>query len=554
MVNSNNNSKIKGITPKNQLQQRESHVVKAFQWAAFDDTRTINFVSPSEKIVLPSGLASGSQYMNSELSSSLVVSGVVRKGIADSWIQPITASTFSPFLDSGGGLSAVDGKSTADPFYVSGSPVQTVGEGFSQPLWSKTKIEIDMTCNGTSQHQIHNKDGTNNNYPMSYWNNVTKKYEGIGSGLNFDNFYTRTPTAASLIQILENHTIGFSHGMDAGGFPTGDTNNENLLSYGTPISNWGFPYHAKFQPTASQLVPMSSYINRPFLVEKIAYEFSGTFRCNNTNNAATSNGSISTFFILNQRKPFGTTIPNLQTIMWHAGGNATPQLTVTGANIPASYNGTLAPNTVMDLVTWMQVSVLRAVDTANFVTKLSRELNVVTSVVGVREWSGRFTMSGAVKSPVAATVISDPQNWAFDVASTDNTLIANTRVTATRSGLPIANGRDWLNSVQQNPVVNTITDPNANWSSNLLSGYSKTNPYLLLPTDNLTFGWQVPLNVQVFNSSSLYVWTYTGDGPQLSFTGPGKIVLYGSYLDHGTENHSEDSFTQMTVAVHEVIK
>lgn len=90
-----------------------------------------------------------------------------------------------------------------------------------------------------------------------------------------------------------------------------------------PVSTFGFPFHPKFYATGSQTLDVNSLIDRPFLVEKIAYEFRAnlyesasiqTFQGGSPTTSASYGSESSytqsayiniptpTFFILNQRK------------------------------------------------------------------------------------------------------------------------------------------------------------------------------------------------------------------------------------------------------------
>ena len=90
-----------------------------------------------------------------------------------------------------------------------------------------------------------------------------------------------------------------------------------------PVSTFGFPFHPKFYATGSQTLDVNGLIDRPFLVEKIAYEFRAnlyesasiqTFQGGSPTTSASYGSESSytqsayiniptpTFFILNQRK------------------------------------------------------------------------------------------------------------------------------------------------------------------------------------------------------------------------------------------------------------
>ena len=95
---------------------------------------------------------------------------------------------------------------------------------------------------------------------------------------------------------------------------------EGSLAFGdsgfmSPTDAFGFPFHPKYHATGSQTLKASSLVDRPFLVEKIVYEFSGSSDFavpavafekgrEERQHYETTGG---TFFILNQRKCANTT-------------------------------------------------------------------------------------------------------------------------------------------------------------------------------------------------------------------------------------------------------
>src|SRR5690606_12977348 len=83
-----------------------------------------------------------------DFSTSLYQAGALKKGVGDNLAHFTPGQSFQPFRDLDN--PAADAKSTGDEFYATGSKVDEVGPGFSQPLWSKTKIEIDLSVDGSS--------------------------------------------------------------------------------------------------------------------------------------------------------------------------------------------------------------------------------------------------------------------------------------------------------------------------------------------------------------------------------------------------------------------
>jgi hypothetical protein len=85
-------------------------------------------------------------------------------------------------------------------------------------------------------------------------------------------------------------------------------------------------------------------------------------------------------------------------------------------------------------------------------------------------------------------------------------------------------------------------------------------PYLLLPSDNLIFGWQLPtmpnlcsVDGNTFSLSPNIESNHTL-GPELTFaTHPSKITLYGSYISEGQEVHDTINQPLTSNAIHEII-
>lgn len=125
-----------------------------------------------------------------------------------------------------------------------------------------------------------------------------------------------------------------------------------------PVTTFGFPYHPKFHATSSQTFNVSTVIDRPFLVEKMVYEFKAnvyesasiqTFYGGNTT-VSTSYGPANsylqpayiniptpTFFILNQRKcNFPEIIENELNVVSIADSSGSANFAYT-ASIPSNF-------------------------------------------------------------------------------------------------------------------------------------------------------------------------------------------------------------------------
>jgi len=496
--------------------------------------------------------ATGTFERHPEYNTDIVVQGVVRKGVGDKLVTFTPGQDFQPFRDDWN--PAVDAKfvltgTTANPFYATGSKISDVGEGFDQPLWSKSKIEIDLTPSVDHSFCIVNNTGSSNNYPMAYWNKDSRKWEGIGLGLEFAIYAAGNP--ANFIAFCEEQCIGFGTGMNNGSIGYSD------FGAGAKISNFGFPYHPKFHATSSNCISMSDYIDTPFLLEKIVLEWSGSLTYNTTFYGSYTTYSVTTFFILNQRRPFQLVSDDLQKIVYRNNIGTTAYL-VTGVQIPATYNGNTV-DTVRDLVTYAQVVGFSANALPITYERARRELNLEAGsslLLGAYgEWSGRLIMSGTVKNALSNQGLDQVQIGNND-GGTSAMMLINSN--STRSGLFTPSGRDYLGTLEQGSVVEKslviAPNPSGNPAGTIehLNRYSKVNPYLLLPGDQLVFGWQLPVANRInsaFNNPQ-----YNQKGPELSFAAkPSKIIFYGSQIKNNQEYHDTLNQLLTSVTVHEVI-
>ena len=123
---------------------------------SFDDTTSI-LVGASDNLILGRQIFSSSQYIDRFVATpstnpTLVGPGTASFGIADQRVTFTPGQDLLPFTEHD--LFENDPGTTTDPFYLTGSRVEDVGLGFSNPLKSKTKIEIDLTTNETTVVRI----------------------------------------------------------------------------------------------------------------------------------------------------------------------------------------------------------------------------------------------------------------------------------------------------------------------------------------------------------------------------------------------------------------
>jgi hypothetical protein len=252
---------------------------------------------------------------------------------------------------------------------------------------------------------------------------------------------------------------------------------------------------------------MKDYISEPFLLEKIVVELS----CSLTTNGITAGGGSKTaiwsFFILNSKPTLPNAVVGTQTVYHNAGGGA----------ISSFITSSISAGTTCDLVTYSQVSLY---DPSNDIRGPVRDQVVpITRTPSFSYWSGQLLLSSSVKNPIQ---YSKGLTAGF---SGYYLYVENLRLSG-RSQINEINGRDWVNSFSSPFITGYFHDSSIGAGGidvPILDSYTKTNPYLLLPSDKLTFGWHMPMKI---SDSSLT------NNSNMTFSpgGINKIILYGSTL------------------------
>lgn len=581
-------------------------------------------------------------------SSMYSNTGSVQPSVIDGlpFIHFSPGQDLTPFRDSS--HPAVDGKSDNNPFYATGSAVTDVGEGFTSPLWSKNKIEIDISVANTCTSNFFISSGyyptanaspstQNQNYNMCYYNFENKTWEGLGLGYPFGfTSLTRPDVPLSLFNrnfIYDNsQTIGFSPGIvnfhgTLADFKTQVSGIfEFQASAGEPVTNFGFPYHPKFHATSSQLLNLSQYITEPFLLEKIVVELSAAYTVYadiyNTASYEVPSGittitsitqstlpcAINNFFILNQRSNnilsnyvettgfsnsfFNTSLPTTKTL---------------------SFNG---PNTyvttVRDLITWGGISSFaQNMLTSSFRVGVggnsSNGGNVYYIVSGTNvpflSYSPKELMTRDYNISSSQEAHDDlrPLSWVKNVymelptkvATSINKIASNSTQGIYMSqmnfgnntllyqsfinlkydgggrnalGMAISNGRNYVSPVNALQFDKSAGEFDAGFNIGSIKlikseNHYKYNPYILLPTDQLIFGWQQPmLNYTYISGSGVehggnQINIKSGLFSDISFLpGPAKVTLYGSYIREGKEYNEGTNQLLSSDSIHEVIE
>jgi len=509
------------------------------------------------------------------------------------------------------------GTGSKGDFFTTGSLnlAGAVSSSFSKPLTEKTAIVIDLNpatpstfgftdlMENTYTSPTTYAGGSFNVYAgaapssaatgslMMYWNDTYKRFDTIGEIISFKEAglvsATTYNTLAKVNDYLEEKTcVGFSRSsaiaamllsssngggkvVSRGGtgvyeVPGGDT--AQYTGTARPISTFGFPFASKYQAPADNLVSMKNYIDKPFLLEKIVYRFSGSFQCgtNDGNNTSTyglghavggitpSNGrstqSINvqtsiqhySFFLARQ---FETIDRGPTTISRDAFSKSGSSLVVDNDSDMAG--GLLqhytASTTTRELIGYGQVFLAFETNNSDYFDQttfdylknngMGREVSIF--VEHKNQVTGSYQMEFLpTKTPIYDTSVPVriPISDASATDGKDETITFQSFLGG--RGLPFEDEtRDFAkNIIGQTPAISSVFGAGAGTSDDLLE--VKVNdvtpvhsPYVLMPEDKLIFGWSAPLELEDgFTGLGSHPNTFTAS------PGVGEIVFYGSYL------------------------
>jgi hypothetical protein len=476
----------------------------------------------------------------------IITTGSMIRGVSDEFVTFTPGQEIKPFSDFFN--PAVDGKkNVANPFYATGSIPIT----FGGPVWSKSKFEIFLTSSATKfgDNIVYTYKNDHTHYsgyfgPMMYWDTNQQNFVGLDDKHLQQDL---NPSFPNLKKFLSRQHIGFGYSMDSNiTFYDQDLveKPKSYLARGNQISNFGFPYHEKFKPSSTQTISMQDYISEPFLLEKVVLYMSATldFGVYSNGNVCTSSYGQWTFFILNERATFPQ----------QSDGQ-----TISASIDEASYSFVSSSNistTIRDVVDFMRIAVVNNLLPTEPTIYQTRELTLTKSLAD-RYITGEFIISSSVKN---ANQFDEGVRsvWVLDIAETKQNALIEQNHHAGRDGLDInfRNGRNWLSVYDDRSTIGTAVYnfPNSHTPNTftIKSSYQNTpNPYLLLPTDKLVFGWQMPLDMDQFVASSSMAFGRNAIN---------KVVFYGSLMRLNEENmlaEHHDTLNQLlnSETIHEVI-
>lgn len=253
---------------------------------SFDDTNTIIFRTGSNTVVYPHVLESGSNYIL--VMSGLTTTGSVVKGVSDKFnvFFSESDSRFSAFNE-----AMLPAQNTAS-FYLTGTNPTTLS-GFSSPLKSKTRIQIDISANQKqvlSRYAAKRGDGNDAsghfvgqdltgfcyyNFDLNRWEQIGLTDPESGSVRFYDYAVELTASDAANRELISGTQHFPMQFMAANGSRTSNATtraNQNYKLIGTPTITCFAPFGNQYHATSSQRIKMSDYINHPFLLEKVVVE------------------------------------------------------------------------------------------------------------------------------------------------------------------------------------------------------------------------------------------------------------------------------------------
>jgi len=454
----------------------------------------------------------------------IVASGSMKKNVADTFVTFTPGQDIQAFRDNAN--PAVDGKISSsvngiNPFYATGSAVEVTGQGFQQPLWSKSKIEIDITP--SSDNTVAQHPTGYDSYPMMYWNKNNSRYEGIGSGKSIYGNYAAN--SSGLFSCLEEQTYGFGGSQTRWGFLNVTDDYYDIL--GRPISSFGFPYHAKFQPTSSQQISMSDYISEPFLLEKIVLEVSAAIKVKSESSILLCDSATWAFFLLNSRSTIPSQSIGLQPIYDYQKFDPAATMNITSS---------LSTHSYLDLIDYFRVAFTGSVvlDSSYYNFKAKNCELTVTPNFGDTYVDRSITYSGQLK--IESTVKSNIKyEGPYANYSGVNFYYRQDLNSSGRNQLITSNGREWISTFEDSQILSSkIIEPDFSVYTKVNHKYTKSNPYLILPTDKITLGCQLPYNLSNYESVANYI--------SFSPQGINKITLYGSSLRVNPETNQLEEY------------
>lgn len=445
----------------------------------FSDDNTMIF-SRSQNVVYPQLQVSGTKFSSYDIQSpyyftGLEATGSITPGTSDVHVSFTPGESLSPFNDSRISIN------NDSQFFATGSASGTL-PGFSQRLSSKSIISFDINTSGSRAIFFATNSSGNPN----------AKASGVGSGIAYLNFNTNKWQMLSTNNVDVYSTssnarstacLGF---LPDAGYDINSIYESVIKNIGQPINDYGFPAASQYNATGSSCYSLTGTLSSPFLVEKIQIIVSGVFGLGPANSVKPP--FVKQFFILNQ-----TTPPNNS----YLTGTFQNTMYITGND----YLQTFQKLGERDLVAYANFAFIRSDystgtfdgyattwDSNNLVS--STDTNVSFGVTGsyVAQIEPKISI---VSLGTGESKIRSGTNALSTTRSSLFTLLKNPEGARNLIGTSV--GRSFIKSIAGSENSGTIT-LNAAYGTKgqafIKARNSEVSPYVLMPNDNLIFGWQ----------------------------------------------------------------
>lgn len=226
------------------------------------------------------------------------------------------AKTVNPEDDPSLGVGT--GTGTAIP--VTMSPMAYYNKNLSkwEPIGTLQGSFLDQTTSNNPKEQLNtaldrSMIGFTPSHGITAWSTadteITVDNQGVSSIPKNHNGFNDYRTTTSNFRFFPPERLAFASSV--GMFEDGGPQYPKILSVGSissPTNVFGFPSHPKYHATGSQEIVMSEYITKPFVLEKIVYEFNVGHHVGKADSHLTSAASIKTLDSTSGNQPLSTEI------------------------------------------------------------------------------------------------------------------------------------------------------------------------------------------------------------------------------------------------------
>lgn len=362
-----------------------------------------------------------------------------------------------------------------------------------------------------------------------------------------------------------------------------------LSNYVRPVKTFGFPFSEKYEMDSDQTVKIANYINKPFALEKVIVDFDAAFEFapvgsngehsyalhqnyNKTSLGPSTRRSIDqhrviipTFFIVNQfNDGFSTTQP--------LRGERTLKKDYV-LNYTSSHRS-------RELVTYGQMTLFISSSNSNELDLdkalsdgLQRDLNI--DVLEATGQAAADITSTSVQPFTSSFRLEFPCRTSPKTGFNQRVLLRSSSASGDNNGLGVSmfmsdhsGGRNYegfergsrglINNypgITPGTKYKTFSVLNSadtvSVSSVSANSIDKASPYVLLPGDELIFGWQYPVNLSYAEFTNGL--NDTGHKNIMQILGNTRVHLYGSLMSDGREYHEYNNTPLTSNAIHEVI-